>query len=61
MRLIDADLLEQEIIKRAFEGKAEWNVNDLKEYRHTFSPGRLPGILVFIYLRVTLVVVERMD
>ena len=31
MRLIDADLLEQEIIKRAFEGKAEWNVNDLKE------------------------------
>ena len=31
MRLIDADMLEQEVIKRAFEGKLEWNVNDLKK------------------------------
>ena len=31
MRLIDADMLEQEVIKRAFEGKLEWNVNDLKQ------------------------------
>ena len=31
MRLIDADTLEQELIKRAFEGKLEWSVNDLKE------------------------------
>ena len=31
MRLIDADMLEQEVIKRAFEGKLEWSVNDLKQ------------------------------
>ena len=31
MRLIDADTLEQEVIKRAFEGKLEWSVNDLKQ------------------------------
>jgi len=30
MRLIDADMLEQEVIKRAFEGKLEWSINDLK-------------------------------
>ena len=31
MRLIDADELEQEVIKRAFEGKLEWSVNELKQ------------------------------
>ena len=31
MRLIDADALEQEAIKRAFEGKLDWSVNDLKQ------------------------------
>ena len=31
MRLIDADMLEQEVIKRAFEGKLEWSVTDLKQ------------------------------
>ena len=31
MRLIDADELENEVIKRAFEGKLEWSVNDLKQ------------------------------
>ena len=31
MRLIDGDTLEQEVIKKAFEGKLEWSVNDLKE------------------------------
>ena len=31
MRLIDADTLEQEVIKRAFEGKLEWSVTDLKQ------------------------------
>ena len=30
MRLIDADELENEVIKRAFEGKLEWSVNELK-------------------------------
>lgn len=31
MRLIDADELENEVIKRAFEGKLEWSVNELKK------------------------------
>ena len=31
MRLIDADELENEVIKRAFEGKLEWSVNELKQ------------------------------
>ena len=31
MRLIDADELENEVVKRAFEGKLEWSVNDLKQ------------------------------
>ena len=31
MRLINADELEQEIIKRAFEGKMEWSANDVRK------------------------------
>ena len=31
LRLIDADELENEVIKRAFEGKLEWSVNELKQ------------------------------
>ena len=41
MRLIDADELENEVIKRAFEGKLEWSVNELKQLiRKQRTPNR---------------------